>query len=240
MKKYKNPFKTLTRVELILWITSLVTIAVSYSAIPDRDIMTLIASLVGVTALIFVAKGDPMGQILTVVFSVIYGIISFRFRYYGEMITYLCMSMPIAIVSTVAWFRNPHSDEENQVRVASLGAKRVSVLFAISLLVSVAFYFILEYFNTENLIFSTLSVLTSFFAASLTFFRSPYYGLAYGANDVVLIVLWVLASVKDISYLPMVFCFIVFLANDSYGFYNWGRLRKRQAADLLLKNGGGE
>ena len=93
------------------------------------------------------------------------------------------------------------------------------------------FYFILEYFNTPNLIFGTLSVFTSFMAASLTMLRSEYYGLWYGMNDIVLIVLWTLASVKDISYLPMVACFSIFLINDAYGFINWQRIKKRQKSN---------
>ena len=82
--------------------------------------------------------------------------------------------------------------------------------------------------NTANLIFSTISITTSFVASYLTFLRSPYYAIGYSANDVVLIILWILASVEDISYLPMVACFIMFLFNDLYGFYNWRRMQKRQ------------
>ena len=62
----------------------------------------------------------------------------------------------------------------------------------------------------------------------LTFLRSPYYALAYAANDIVLIVLWVAAAVNDISCLPMIFCFIMFLANDLYGFFNRKRMQKAQ------------
>ena len=60
------------------------------------------------------------------------------------------------------------------------------------------------------------------------YMRSPYYAIAYAGNDIVLIVLWVLASIQDISYLPMVLCFVMFFANDIYGFINWKRMRKRQ------------
>ena len=97
--------------------------------------------------------------------------------------------------------------------------------------------FILKYFNTANLIPSTFSVSTSFLAAYLTFRRSPYFALAYASNDVVLIVLWVLASLKDISYISVVICFIVFLVNDLYGFISWLRMMKRQekAIKSLLK-----
>ncbi|MBO5270667.1 MAG: nicotinamide mononucleotide transporter, partial [Clostridia bacterium] len=85
--------------------------------------------------------------------------------------------------------------------------------------------------HTENLLISTISVTTSFFAASLVFLRSPYYALAYAANDVVLIVMWIMASVEDISYLPMILCFVMFLLNDLYGFVNWRRMEKRQKTE---------
>jgi nicotinamide riboside transporter PnuC len=96
----------------------------------------------------------------------------------------------------------------------------------------VAFYLILGALDTSNLVISTVSVSTSFLAAALTYLRSPYYALGYAANDVVLIVLWVLASVVDISYLSMVVCFIMFLVNDLYGFINWRRMQRKQGQHL--------
>ena len=43
-----------------------------------------------------------------------------------------------------------------------------------------------------------------------------------------LVVLWVLASLADRSYISMVICFAVFLVNDIYGFINWRRMRIQQ------------
>ena len=90
------------------------------------------------------------------------------------------------------------------------------------------FYFILKAFHAANLIPSTLSVTTSFIAVYLTWRRSVYYALAYAANDIILIVLWILASFSDTSYLPVIVCFTMFLVNDIYGFINWSKIRKRQ------------
>ena len=92
----------------------------------------------------------------------------------------------------------------------------------------IVFYFILKHFGTANLLPSTLSVTTSFIAVYLTFRRCPWFALAYAANDVVLIVLWVLASLTDIHYLSVTVCFVAFLFNDIYGFVNWQRMKKRQ------------
>lgn len=231
-EKMKNPFRELTRFEWVLWISSLVVVSASYLLAPDRDLVTLLTSLVGVTALIFVAKGHVLGQMLCVVFAVAYGVISFCFRYYGEMITYLGMSAPSAVAATVSWLKNPYR-ETSEVKVSTVTGKRFALVLVLTAVVTGAFYFILRALNTANLFFSTLSVATSFLASALTILRSPWYAIAYSANDLVLIVLWALASVEDISYLPMIFCFIMFLGNDLYGFFNWQRMKKRQILENL-------
>ena len=240
MKKFRNPFADLTPFERGLWSASVLVIILSAVFMGGADILSVIASLIGVTALIFVAKGYVIGQILTVVFALFYGIISFHQRYYGEMITYLGMSSPMAIAAAVAWLKNPFRDTK-EVAVRPMNFKTVVWLCTLTVLVTAAFYFILDWMGNASLIVSTVSVTTSFLASALTYLRSPYYALAYAANDIVLIVLWIIAMGDDMSYLSMVLCFVMFLANDLYGFFNWRRMEKMQkmscaAQKLLLTN----
>ena len=225
----KNPFRNLTRREWILWGVSLVAVLISNFTAGAVDPVTLAATLIGVTALIFVARGDVWGQILTVVFSILYSITSWRFAYYGEIITYLCMSAPIAAASVVTWLKHPYKKDRNEVKIHHLSPRGFIWLFIVTVIVTAAFYFILGALGTANLIVSTISVTTSFLAASLLMFRSSYYAIAYAANDVVLIILWVLASIDDLSYIPMVVNFAAFLANDLYGFLSWKAREKKQA-----------
>ena len=224
----KNPFRDLTGFELRLWLISLTAVTVSFLLSPSTDYLTLTASLIGVTALIFVAKGYVIGQVLTVVFALFYGVISFYFRYYGEMITYLGMTSPMAIAAVLSWLKNPYG-ESREVAVHHITKKESILLLSSCAGVTAGFYFILGALGTANLGWSTLSVTTSFLASALTFLRSPLYACAYAANDVVLMVLWVLASFADPGYIPMVACFFMFFLNDSYGFVNWKRMERRQA-----------
>lgn len=225
--KILSSVRLLNRHERILWIVSVIVVTLSFLLVPERDYLTLAASLIGVTALIFVAKGLVIGQVLTVIFAVFYGIISFYFRYYGEMITYLCMSSPMAILAVISWYRHPYRDSA-EVEVSRVTGRQIVWMWTMAILVTVGFWFILKALGNANLLFSTLSVTTSFVASWLTYLRSPYYALAYAANDVVLIVLWILAAMADVSYLPMIVCFAMFLLNDLYGFVNWRSMRKRQ------------
>lgn len=229
MWKKQNPlYHYFTRGEIVLWCISAAFIFLSFFLFDRENIITLAASLIGITSLIFNAKGNPAGQLLMVIFSVLYGIISFRSTYYGEMITYLGMTAPMAVFALISWLKNPYNGNKAEVEVNRLKKKEIRFMLVLTVIVTIVFYYILAAFHTVNLIPGTISVTTSFLAVYLTFRRSAFFALAYAANDLVLIVLWVLAALSDTSYLSVVICFILFLLNDIYGFISWSNMRKRQ------------
>ena len=217
-----------TKEERLLWIGSVGAILLSFSIFDRENYLTLSASLIGVTSLIFNAKGNPFGQLLMVIFSLLYGIISYSFSYYGEMVTYLGMTMPMAIFALVSWLRNPYEGNHAEVKVNRISRREAVFMWILAAMVTIVFYFVLVYFHTANIIPSTLSVTTSFVAVYLTFRRDPHFAIAYAANDIVLVVLWVLASMSDTKYVSVVVCVVAFLVNDIYGFMNWRKMEHRQ------------
>ena len=225
----QNPWKELSVKEWWLWSISMLIVTVSNLVGGSFDVLTLAATWVGITSLIFAAKGNVWAQFLMVAFSILYGIISFRFRYWGEMITYLGMTLPMAVWSAVTWLWNPSAGSKSEVAIRKLEKKHFLFLLVLSIVVTGAFYFILRWLETPNIVFSTLSVTTSFLAASLTMLRSSYYALGYAANDLVLIVLWGLAAAKDPVYIPVIINFMIFFMNDMYGFISW---KKREHTQL--------
>lgn len=224
----QNPWKELSVKEWWLWSISMLIVTVSNLVGGSFDVLTLAATWVGITSLIFAAKGNVWAQFLMVAFSILYGIISFRFRYWGEMITYLGMTLPMAVWSAVTWLRNPSAGSKSEVAIRKLEKKHFLFLLVLSIVVTGAFYFILRWLETTNIVFSTLSVTTSFLAASLTMLRSSYYALGYAANDLVLIVLWGLAAAKDPVYIPVIINFMIFFMNDMYGFISWKKRERTQ------------
>ena len=222
--------KYFSKFEKGLWLCSVGVILLLFFAFDRQNWLTLLASLLGVTSILLNAKGNPIGQALMVVFGLVYGWISFDCAYYGEMITYVGMTVPMAVAALVSWLRHPFKGNRAQVAVDRLRPWEPLFLCPLTAAVTALFYFILAHFQTANLFLSTLSVTTSFAAVYLTFRRSPLYALAYAANDVVLILLWSLASLHSSRYLSVVICFCAFLANDLYGFFCWRAMEKRQTA----------
>lgn len=229
MKQIKRLYNYFTVTERILWLISVLIITGSAALFGGWNTLSVFTSVLGTTALILNAKANPAGQALMILFSVAYAVISYSFKYYGEMITYLGMTMPMAVFSLIVWLRHPYGGKKSEVEICNIGCGEQLVMWLLNAVVTAVFYFILKALGTANLIPSTISVTTSFAAAYLTARRSPYYALAYAANDIVLTVLWVSATLADIKYLSVTLCFLAFLANDIYGFISWQKIARRQA-----------
>lgn len=223
-----NPFKTFKPLDYIVWFSSLAIILVSSLVVKEKNALSIITSLIGASSLIFVAKGHPIGQFIIIIFATLYGIKSLTFHYYGEFITYVFMSLPVALLTAISWLKHPFEKGQGEVKVENLNAKKWLTLVFSTIVVTTIFYFVLKALSTPNLIVSTISIATSFSACMMLLFRSPYYAVFYGVNDIVLIVLWSMACKQDITYLPLVVCFCVFLLNDTYGFISWLLMKKHQ------------
>ena len=129
-----------TKSDIILWSSSVTLIILSYLIFNKGEYLTLIASLLGVTALIFTARGNAFGNLLMVVFCILYGFISWTFAYYGEMITYLGMTMPMSVFALISWLRNPYNGNRAEVRVSSVSKKETVSMLVLSVIVTVVFY----------------------------------------------------------------------------------------------------
>lgn len=183
----KKPVNYFSRNEIILWCSSMIFVVMSFFIFDRENYLTINCIIDRCYISYLQCQREPFGQFLMIIFSLLYGIISFTFAYYGEMLTYLGMTMPMAIFALISWLRNPYNGNKSEVKVNSISKKETAFMWVITIAIAAVFYFILEIFNTAYIIPSTISVATSFLAVYLTFRRSSYYALAYAANDVVLL-----------------------------------------------------
>lgn len=224
----KKILKYFSLFEWILWLGSIITVVVFFIVLQNKEWLYLVTTILGATSLIFLAKGNLVGLILSAVFSVFYSIVAVTFRYWSELVTYAFMTLPITVLSIIQWVKNPYKGKKTEVEIVELPTNQYFNIFVAGAIVTILFHFILVWLNTPNIIFSTLSIFTTFIAAYLSLKRSRFYAIAYALNDIILIVLWSLATATDLSYLAIVICFVSFFANDLYAFINWTRLYKKQ------------
>lgn len=222
--------------EWAIWLASILAISLAYIIWGQGAYLNLLASLLGATALIFNAKGNPIGQVLVIFFSLIYAYLALQNRYYGELITYAGMTLPMAVLALISWLRHPFEGDKAQVQIEQIKTRDWTQIILLTLAVTLIFYPILAYFNTQALLVSTLSITTSFSAVLLTYKRSPYFALAYWLNDVILMILWLIAAQTASQNYLLVICFATFLVNDSYTFINWRKLYHNQKESRIKIN----
>ena len=214
--------------ELTLYILGLILICVT-SIIFKASLLSAITGLFGLSCVMFTAKGKVLGIFLTWGMIVCYSILSFKNKYYGEVFINIFMMFPMTIVSLVAWLKNLGKDYV--VKVNSITKKEVAIVSTVAIVAFVAFYFILRALNTSQLVFSTISIVTSVLATYFQSRRSKYGFLSFLFNDAVLCVLWLLATLKDIKNVSMLTAVVLYVICDIYGFISWGLMQKKQKKD---------
>lgn len=225
----KNFLKSWNLFEKLFLLISLLIIIICFFLGTDKNILSLVTSILGVITVIFGAKGLVWAPVVNLLYNIVYIILSYTQGFYGEVLIYIFMMTPINIAMIVSWLKNKSKEDENIVEVNKLNKKEYILLFGFTLIVAFGFYFILKALNTTALFISTISLIDSFIATYLLYRRCSNYALSYIVNDIILIVLWLYAIRNNgIAYLPMVLSFLVFLVNDIYGLISWKKRERKQ------------
>lgn len=229
VKIMKKLFKDWNLFEIIFMFASILVLTLCFAFSSDRNAFSFIVSIIGVVAVLMVAKGLTIAPIVNIVYCVIYSIMSIIECYYGEAIIYIFLMIPIYAMSIVSWLRNKNPDNESTVQIKAIKGKEYLYLGIATVVATVGFYFLLKVLNTSELIVSTLSLVSSAVASYLMLRRCSYYAVGFIVNDVILIILWGLAMINSgLGYLPTVISFVVFLVNDIYGLIHWKIEEKKQ------------
>lgn len=224
IKKY---FEDWNKFEKSFLICGLLTSIISSIIFNGTVIDTLYTSLYLITALLM-SKGKVECYFVGFVSVVFYGIVSYNQGYYGELIITAFLTFPIMIIGIISWLR--HQDkEEDTVIISSLSKKEITIALLSQLVLFWIYYFILKAFNTDLLVISTMSVVTSVLASYFEARRSELSLFCYIANDLVIITLWLIPIISgQIELISVLVGPILLLINDIYGSYNWRRLKNQQ------------
>ena len=183
------------------------------------------------------ANGNKFGMIVIITSSVLYCINCFFYKIYGEIIVNVLLYIPIYVVSFINFCRNTNTENKNDefLQVKKLGIRNL-ILAVTALVVGViAVYFLLEVINSSFAFVNALTIVTFIIAMLLRLFRCIEFWWFETLGNVFNIVLWVLASLSDLSSVPFVLTTISSMFNSVYGYIVWRKLyRKSQVSKGLL------
>ena len=192
---------------------------------------TIIDSLYTVTYLttaILMSKGKVESYFIGIISVFFYGIVSYNQGYYGELLITIFLTFPMMIIGIISWLKHQDKDED-VVIISSLSKKEIVFAFSSQLILFWVYYFLLKAFNTDLLMISSLSIVTSVLATYFEARRSELSLFCYVANDLILITLWMIPIINgDTSLISVLIGPMLLLVNDIYGSYNWKHLKDIQ------------
>ncbi|MBQ5927515.1 MAG: nicotinamide mononucleotide transporter [Clostridia bacterium] len=230
-QKLKKFFGVWNAFELALLFGSISVVSFTFFLGSKKDVWSYCSSLSGIVCVLFTAKGNPVAQYISILFAALYSVVAYCSAYYGEMLIYTFLMIPIHVFCILSWLKNRKNPQAAEVKVNTLSKQEYLIMGACDIAMTVCFYFLLKALGTSELTVSTISLVTSVSAAYLMLRRSEYYAVCFIANDIVLLVLWGLELQRNISCLPTLITFTVFLVNDIYGFLSWKKRKKQQRCE---------
>ena len=185
------------------------------------------------------SKAKPMAFVFGLIMLALYTVLVINLSLYGEIIVNVGIILPVCIYGLVSWFKNKRKCNERGVVVIVNKIKHkefVLVTLAVVVL-GVGTYFMLDAFNTEFLILSTLSIMTAVFANYFLARRNQLGTLVSLPYDIVQLTLWITVTVTyDTSAAVLIASVSMGLINDIYGYFTWRKLRKSQLLILSHSN----
>lgn len=233
MEKIKNFFKEIKWYEY-LFVGVCLTIFVTLSVVFKSSIITTLSAILGFLAVFFISKGNVVGQILGLLQIPFYSYISYSNSYYGEFIICLTISFPLYALAIFSWVKNINSSSGDIKVNTKIGWREWLVVVIISLIVGVGVYFLLDYFNTYQVLLSTLSVTTSAIACYIVMRRNGYGFIFYIANNIISMSMWILLVINnhDLTQIITFFNYITYFMLNVRGVFNFAKLKKQQNYEL--------
>ena len=203
-----------------------IVVGILTSIIFNGTIIDSLYTITYLTTAILMSKGKVESYFIGIIGVFFYGIVSYNQGYYGELLITIFLTFPMMIIGIISWLKHQDKDED-VVIISSLSKKEI--VFASQLILFWVYYFLLKAFNTDLLMISSLSIVTSVLATYFEARRSELSLFCYVANDLILITLWMIPIINgDTSLISVLIGPMLLLVNDIYGSYNWKRLKDIQ------------
>ena len=220
MSEVKKYFKELNKFDICL-LSAAVILILGVGTILKCNFLTIICAFIGFFSAFNQGKGKVIGQIIGLAVCVLYSIVSYQNKYYGEVIIYIVIILPLYSIGIYTWMKNKN-EQSSRVNQSEISKNEWLIIALTSILLYYLLYLLLKYFNTNSIYISTLSMVINLIATYLLVRRSRYSFLFYIVNAVILFTLWTIPVIDgDIMQIPLVFDALLLFANDIYALKNW-------------------
>jgi len=228
ISNYFSSWSILERVFLVLAFIAPITLGIIFQS----SLLQISASSVTMIASLLFAKARIEGYVVSLIGMVLFGIVAFNNRLFGEVGVLIFFGLPAQIAGFISWTKALTKIEDNKpakIQIRRTSLKEISILALICGVLGIGLYFLLAAIDTNLLLLSTISVVFTVFGTILMIRRSHFGTLGFALNDISNILLWLMiVLLGDMTAVVMIVQPIMLLVNNTYGIFEWRKLLKIQ------------
>ena len=214
----------------VLWMIFANAVILGVSLYQGDTALGIAASITGVICVILCGMGRVSNYFFGTINVILYAIVAWKAKYYGDVMLNLLYYLPTNIVGWVLWKK--HTDKEtNVVYKRRMTLKQDILLALISIAGIFGYAFILDLLGGNLPLADSMSTVLSVIAQVLMIKRFTEQWVIWIVVDTVSVIMWIAAMFTEGASIAVLLMWGVFLANAIIMFVKWLKESKQQTEE---------
>lgn len=214
----------------IVWLTIATAVILGVSIYWKDSATGIVAALTGIWCVILTGKGKLSSFWVGTVNTILYAIVAWKARYWGEVMLNLIYYVPMNFVGLYLWSKNMNKDTD-EVSKERLSLKGSIIAYSCVVLGTVGYGFVLKLLNGTLPFIDSMSTVFSVFAQFLCVKRCMEQWVLWIIVDVVTVGMWIYAFINGTGDMATVLMWSIYLINAFIMLFKWMKDTKKNTVE---------
>ena len=206
----------------VVWLFIATAVILGVSIFWKDSAIGIMAALTGIWCVILTGKGKLSSFWVGTVNTVLYAIVAWKARYWGEVMLNLIYYVPMNFVGIYMWSKNMDKQTE-EVLKKRLSRKNSIIAYSCVIVGTVGYGVVLKFLNGTLPFVDSMSTVFSIFAQFLCVKRYMEQWVLWIIVDVVTVIMWVYAFVNGTGDMATVLMWSIYLINAIIMLLKWAK-----------------
>lgn len=221
MQAFKNEFLGWKKWE-VLWLFIASAIITGLSIYWGDNLMGIVSATTGVICVICTGKGKLSAYVFGAINTLLYAIIAYKARYYGEVMLNAFYYFPLQFYGFYVWSKHMNQDTK-EVKKIRMGSKSRIIMLAAVGAATLLYGLLLKILGGSLPYIDALSTVVSVVAMIISIKMYAEQWLLWIIVDVVTIVMWAFSFIQGQDNIATLLMWVVYLVNAFIMMRKWNR-----------------
>ncbi|MBQ8791178.1 MAG: nicotinamide mononucleotide transporter [Ruminiclostridium sp.] len=212
----------------LIWLGFCIAVIIGISLWIGDTLIGIICAVAGVTNVVCTGKGKLMSYLFGLINVILYAIISYNAKYYGEVMLNVLYYLPMQFYGFFTWKKNMNT-ETHEVKKLKMTAKGRIILTVIIAVMTVVYGIILHLLGGNMPFVDAFSTVASVVALYIAIKMYIEQWMIWLVVDIVTVIMWAFAFASGTDSIATLVMWALYIANAVVMHVKWSKeIKKRK------------